>query len=42
MQERIREAFDRLANGYASATGLTIPIAFTVAAGQRGTREHES
>jgi SAM-dependent methyltransferase len=42
MQERIREAFHRLANGYASAEGLTIPIAFKVAAGQRGSREPES
>jgi SAM-dependent methyltransferase len=35
MQERIHEAFCRLAHGYASAEGLTIPIAFKVAAGQR-------
>jgi hypothetical protein len=31
-----------LANGYASAEGLTIPIAFKVAAGQWGAREPES
>jgi SAM-dependent methyltransferase len=42
MQKRIREAFHRLANDYASAEGLTIPIAFKVAAGQRGSREPES
>jgi SAM-dependent methyltransferase len=36
MQERIRQAFHRLAKGYASAEGLTIPIACKVAAGQRG------
>jgi hypothetical protein len=42
MQERIRQAFHRLAKGDASAEGLTIPIAFKVAAGQRGAREPES
>ena len=42
MQERIRAVLDRLANGYASAEGLTIPIAFKVAAGQRGAHEPES
>jgi hypothetical protein len=41
MQERICQAFHRLANRYASAEGLTIPIAFKVAAGQRGVREPE-
>jgi hypothetical protein len=42
MQEHIREAFHRLANGYASAEALTIPIAFKIAVGQRDAREPES